>query len=65
MSTRVTSLEFLASHNEGAPSFADLLSLPVLDLILLALGPGFGLSAVSPWSNLGLTATTAGSIAIG
>jgi len=36
-----------------------------LYLILLALGAGFGLSAVSPWSNVGLTATKVGSIAIG
>jgi hypothetical protein len=35
-----------------------------LYLILLALGAGFGLSAVSPWSNVGLTATAAGAIAI-
>jgi len=35
-----------------------------LYLILLALGAGFGLSAVSPWSNAGLTATTATAIAI-
>jgi hypothetical protein len=33
-------------------------------LILLALGAGFGLSAVSPWSNVGVTASTAGAIAI-
>ena len=35
-----------------------------LYLILLALGAGFGLSAVSAWSNVGLTATTAGALAI-
>lgn len=35
-----------------------------LYLILLALGAGFGLSAVSPWSNVGLTASTAGDLAI-
>ena len=29
-------------------------------LILLALGAGFGLSAVSPWSNTGASASTAG-----
>jgi hypothetical protein len=29
-------------------------------LILLALGAGFGLSAVSPWSNMGASASTAG-----
>src|SRR5580692_8115049 len=35
-----------------------------LYLILLALGAGFGLSAVSPWSNVGLNASTAGALAI-
>src|SRR5438128_1913183 len=35
-----------------------------LYLILLALGAGFGLSAVSPWSNIGLTASTASALAI-
>jgi hypothetical protein len=33
-------------------------------LILLALGAGFGLSAISPWASTGLTASTAGGIAI-
>jgi hypothetical protein len=33
-------------------------------LILLALGAGFGLSAVSPWSNVGVSASTAGTAAI-
>lgn len=35
-----------------------------LSLILLALGAGFGLSAVSPWSNAGASATAVGSAAI-
>jgi hypothetical protein len=35
-----------------------------LYLILLALGAGFGLSAVSPWSDVGLNASTAGALAI-
>ncbi len=35
-----------------------------LYLILLALGAGFGLSAVSPWSNVGVSAATAGGVAI-
>jgi hypothetical protein len=34
-------------------------------LILLALGAGFGLSAVSPWSNLGASASALGAAAIG
>jgi hypothetical protein len=33
-------------------------------LILLALGAGFGLSAVSPWSNLGASASTVTTVAI-
>lgn len=36
-----------------------------LSLIMLALGAGFELSAVSPWSNIGISASTAGSFAIG
>jgi hypothetical protein len=35
-----------------------------LYLILLALGAGFGLSAVSPWANVGISASTAGAAAI-
>ncbi len=35
-----------------------------LYLILLALGAGFGLSAVSPWSNAGISAASAGTAAI-
>src|SRR3984885_1657603 len=35
-----------------------------LSLIMLALGAGFGLSAVSPWSNVGASASTAGWVAI-
>src|SRR5471030_1226433 len=36
-----------------------------LSLILLALGTGFGLSSVSPWSNAGVSASTLGMEAIG
>jgi hypothetical protein len=35
-----------------------------LSLILLALGAGFGLSSVSPWSNVGASAATLGAAAI-
>jgi hypothetical protein len=35
-----------------------------LSLIMLALGAGFGLSAVSPWSNVGASAATVGAMAI-
>src|SRR5205085_8439040 len=33
-------------------------------LIMLALGAGFELSAISPWSNAGISATTVGTVAI-
>lgn len=36
-----------------------------LSLIMLALGAGFGLSAVSPWSNVGASAQAIGAAAIG
>lgn len=36
-----------------------------LSLILLALGTGLGLSSVSPWSNVGASASTIGKTAIG
>ena len=35
-----------------------------LSLILLALGAGFGLTAVSPWSNVGMSAAAAGTVAL-
>lgn len=35
-----------------------------LSLIMLALGAGLGLSAVSPWSNVGAAASTVGTVAI-
>src|ERR1700729_382937 len=35
-----------------------------LSLILLALGAGFGLSAISPWSNAGFSAAGIGAAAI-
>src|SRR5450631_1442356 len=35
-----------------------------LSLILLALGAGLGLSSVSPWSNIGASASTIGTAAI-
>jgi hypothetical protein len=35
-----------------------------LSLLMLALGAGFGLSTVSPWSNVGLSASGAGSLAV-
>jgi hypothetical protein len=35
-----------------------------LSLIMLALGAGFGLSAISPWSNIGASASTVGTVGI-
>ena len=78
MSTHVTSPEFVASHIEASAPNREAHSSGVswgaviggafvaaaLYLILLALGAGFGLSAVSPWSNVGLTAPTASALAI-
>lgn len=79
MSTDVTSPEFFASHLEASPpanreahssgvSWGAVIGgafvAAALYLILLALGAGFGLSAISPWSNAGLTAPTVGAIAI-
>jgi hypothetical protein len=78
MSTHVTSREFVGgpiepsapnreSHSSGVSWGAVIggaFVTAALYLILLALGAGFGLSAVSPWSNAGLTATTAGAFTI-
>lgn len=78
MSTHLTSPEYLATHFEPSMPSHEAHSSGVswgaviggafvaaaLYLILLALGAGFGLSAVSPWSNVGLTARTADAIAI-
>src|SRR5580658_7701962 len=78
MSTRVTTPEFVASRIEDSAPNREAHSSGVswgaviggafvasaLYLILLALGAGFGLSAVSPWSNVGLAASTAGALAI-
>jgi hypothetical protein len=78
MSTHVTSPEFVASHFDVSEPNREAHSSGVawaaviggafvaaaLYLILLALGAGFGLSAISPWSNVGLTAPTVGTIAI-
>jgi hypothetical protein len=78
MSTHVTTPEFVTSHiealvpNREAPSsgvswgavIGGAFVAAALYLILLALGAGFGLSAVSPWSNVGLAAPTASALAI-
>src|SRR3984885_14202645 len=78
MATHLTSPEFLESRTEPLPPGSESHSSGVswgaviggafvtaaLYLILLALGAGFGLSAVSPWSDVGLRAPTVGAIAI-
>src|SRR2546430_17311183 len=35
-----------------------------LSLIMIALGAGFGLSAISPWSNIGASASAVGTVGI-
>src|SRR5580658_1417393 len=76
MSTRVTTPEFVASRIEDSAPNREAHSSGVswgaviggafvaaaFYLILLALGAGFGLSAVSPWSNVGASASTAAAI---
>lgn len=78
MSTHVTSPEFIASqigtpapnreaHSSGVSWGAVIggaFVAAALYFILLALGAGFGLSSVSPWSGAGLTAPAVGAIAI-
>jgi hypothetical protein len=78
MATHLTSAEYVESRTEALESNRESLSSGVswgavlggsfvtaaLYLILLALGAGFGLSAVSPWSNVGLTISTTGTIAL-
>jgi hypothetical protein len=79
MSTHVTSPAFIGSDIEASAPNREAHSSGVswgaviggafvaaaLYLILLALGAGFGLSAVSPWANVGVTASTVGAVAIG
>jgi hypothetical protein len=78
MGTHVTSANFIESeqqplqpnreaHSSGVSWGAVIggaFVASALYLILLALGAGFGLSAVSPWSNVGWGATSVGAVAI-
>jgi len=78
MGTHVTSPEYVESRAEAPQPSRESLSSAVswgaviggafvasaLYLILLALGAGFGLSAVSPWAYVGVTASTVGALAI-
>jgi hypothetical protein len=53
-----------ASGVSWAAVLAGALVAAALSLILLALGAGLGLSSVSPWSNVGASASTIGTAAI-
>jgi hypothetical protein len=78
MATHLTSPEYVESRTEPLPPGSESHSSGVswgaviggafitsaLYLILLALGAGFGLSAVSPWANVGVAASTVGTLAI-
>ena len=77
MGTHVTSTDYGASREVSLPNreahssgvswgavVGGAFVTAALYLILLALGAGFGLSAVSPWSNAGVTASTASDLAI-
>ncbi len=79
MGTHVTSADYFESHSEPAvmPNreghssgvawgavIGGAFVICALYLILLALGAGFGLLAVSPWSGAGISASTAGTAAI-
>jgi hypothetical protein len=55
------------AHSTGVPwaaVIAGAFSAAALSLILLALGSGLGLSSVSPWSNVGASASAVGTAAI-
>jgi hypothetical protein len=78
MEDRITSSEYTESRMQGSYPNREASSSGVawgaviggafvaaaLSLILLALGAGLGLSAVSPWSNVGVSASAAGTAAI-
>ena len=56
--------EAYASGVSWAAVFAGAFAASALSLILLALGTGVGLSAASPWSNMGATASRIGAGAV-
>jgi hypothetical protein len=56
--------EAYASGVSWAAVIAGAFVAAALSLILLSLGTGLGLSSVSPWSNLGVSASTVGILAI-
>jgi X-X-X-Leu-X-X-Gly heptad repeat protein len=78
MATNVTFADHLEAHSDDlygnrearssgvawAAVFGGAVVAAALYLILLALGAGLGLSAVSPWSNVGVSAQTVGTGAI-
>jgi hypothetical protein len=56
--------EAYASGVSWAAVIAGAFVAAALSLILLSLGTGLGLSSISPWSNLGVSASTVGILAI-
>ena len=56
--------EASSSGVSWAAVFAGAMVATALSLILLALGAGMGLSSISPWSNVGTSASTVGKAAI-
>jgi hypothetical protein len=66
--TSVTDLPFTNDSNSSGVSWAAVIGgafvSAALALILLSLGTGLGFSSVSPWSNIGASASTIGALAI-
>lgn len=63
----VGSYEHKEAHSSGvtwSAVLAGAFATAALSLILLALGAGLGLSSVSPWSNVGASASTVGTASI-
>lgn len=56
--------ESFSSGVSWSAVFAGAFVAAALSLILLALGAGFGLLSVSPWANVGASASTVGAVAI-
>jgi hypothetical protein len=67
--TSVTDLPFTNDSTSSGVSWAAVIGgafvSAALALILLSLGTGLGFSSVSPWSNIGASASTIGALAIG
>ena len=72
MAARAVALESVQLENVSSESavswpavFAGAAVAAALSVILIALGAGLGLSAISPWSNVGASASTIGTFGIG